>query len=251
MMRIKQLLGLAAAVALSTPTFAISYSGSALQGVLDGITQTTASNPTGNSSIDVTNDYLNDGIDTYWAIGGSGGAVNTLIVELASFKDDTIFGIYDAITNQYVEIFDGAASAGDSNKTISMLLDGSIEIGGVDTGTDFSGNMFNFYLDSSASNGGGLFYSDTNLNTDGIDHMLAFQGVGDQVQIGKYAAGEWGSNEYILAWEDLYDGGDKDYTDFVVMVESVNPVPVSAPATLALMSLGLLGLAGASKRRKV
>jgi len=246
-MKIKQLLGLATIAALSTPTFAITYggdgSGSVLQSVLDGITQT------GNSSIDVTSDYLNDGIDSYWAIGGSGGSVNTIIMELAGFKNDTTFGIYDAATTQYVEIFDGAASAGDYSKTISMLLDGSILINNMDTGLDFAANQFTFYLDSSVNSGGGLFYSDTSLNSDGVDHMVAFEGVDDLIQIGPYMAGIWGSNEYILAWEDLDNGGDKDYADFVIMVESVNPIP--APATLALMGFGLLGLVSASKRRKM
>jgi len=254
-MKKTQLLGLVAAAVLSTPTFAITYGssgGSTLQGVLDGITQTTPSNPTGMSSIDVTSDFLNDSSDTYWAINGSGGAVNTIIVELAGFKDQTTFGIYDPGTDQHVEIFDGAASAGDLNKTLSILLDGSVLIGGVDTGKDFDANRFNFYLDSSAGNiegyQGGLFYSDTTLNSDGVDHMAAFQGQGDTVQIDPYAPGIWGANEYILAWEDLYGGGDADYSDFVVMVESISPVP--APATLALMGIGLLGLVGTSRRRK-
>ena len=50
-----------------------------------------------------------------------------------------------------------------------------------------------------------------------------------------------------MAWEDLAGGGDLDYNDFVLITESVNPMP--EPSMLALFGIGLLGLFGGSRAR--
>lgn len=241
----KQLLALAAAAAFALPVSAVPFGdgGTALQGVLDGIATDGAN--------DVTAATDEIGNDEIWAVGGSGGAVSTIIIELAGFAGGNTFGVYDSTNSaNSVELFAGAEGTGDQ-VVLSILADGSVLIGGVDSGVDFAANQFGFYLDSSVFAGGDLFFSETSLNNDGVDHMAAYQGVGEEIQILPFAPGLWGSNEYILAWEDLNCNiaCDRDYTDFVVLVESISPAP--EPLTLSLLALGLIGVGAASRRRQV
>ena len=189
-----------------------------------------------------------DEIDTLWTIKTREAAA-TIVIELAGSANTNTFGIYDTNdSSSRVELFAGAA--GTASQAVLMIgADGSVWINWVDTGIDFAANSFGYYLDSSTRNRGGLFFSDTTLNADARDHMVAYQGKGtDTIKIGWHRTQLWGVDSYALAWEDLAGGGDSDYQYFVVMVNSVLPVPL--PAAVWLFASGQLALIGTSGRTK-
>jgi len=232
-----------AALGLAAPVMAAftgyGDDGDALQGVLNSIT--VGPDPC-HSSVDVVADAIDDAKDSYWSITATGGSVSTVVVELAGFKDNNKFGVYDAADpSTFVQLFAGAQGAGEQ-ALLGITAKGDVFVNSTDTGKDFAGNNFGFYLDSSYYDDGGFWYSDTDLNADKMDHMVAFRGKNiDTVQIDPWSAGLWTDGEYVFAWEDLKASeADNDYEDFVVMVESIVPVP--GALILGVLGLGAVGL---------
>ena len=220
-----------------------------LQNVLNNIT--VAPTP-GVSSVDVKNDAILDVWDSYWEPTAGGGTYATMIVEITAGATSHVFGIYDAANpGVTAQIFVGADLPG-YKSTIDFYASGVIQIvtknlAGTIVGTStstapfavdsFGTPTFGFYLDS--------WKSDTALNSDGKDHMVAYQGKAtnpDKIQIFPFSAGDWTDNHFILAFEDGYNLGDVDYQDFVVLIESVNPVPVPGAVLLGILGLSAAGI---------
>jgi len=209
-----------------------SDGGAALQDMLDAVTIS----PAAGSSIDVINDAIDDGYDSYWSVSASGSSIQTLVIELAAVqRSGNTFGIFEmGNPGNQIPLFDGSEMYG--SKVVTLLDDFTVLVNFTPSGSSFSANGFGYYLETAAS---GTWYSDTVLNSDGWDHMMAYQGNdSDIVDLSGFAGGLFQSNEYILAFEDQPIGvaNLSNYDDFVVLVESVTPIP--EPATFVILGLG-------------
>jgi len=252
---------------LSSGAMATPIQGSTLQNGLNALSQ-------GGSFYNVhTSQYSPDEV---WEITSSAASATALIFEFTPYAGTNTFGIYDIYNpDTKLQLYNGAATTGAKRL---LTVDDSLGAGQVRFTTysfspwfsnsvnNFTSNLFGYYVDSSASAGGGVFYSQSSLNsnTSGgnggtTDHFVSFRG-DNNLRLDLDGAGKkfsyatFSSGEFILAAEattfdaPLPVNTNFDYADFVVLVQSVNPVDlpsVSEPKTAALLVLGLLGLLSA------
>ncbi len=198
------------AQATPTPVNALGESGSSSALSLQGII-----NARGNTLVNIGSDasQLSNGIggDALWTAAGS--ISSAMVIEVAGYAANNAFGIYNAADpSQMVQIFGGSAAGGATASTAATFA------------------SFGFYLQNSVA--GFTWYSDSSLNADGLDHMVAYQGKGETLNLGSDAgapAGSvaWDANSYLLGWEDL-SLGDWDYNDMVLTVSNVGLPGVSA-----------------------
>lgn len=191
--------------------------------------------------------YTQQKQSSYWSVNSSSGSISTIMLQIAAYNGHDTFGIFDPNDpSNKLALFTGGVNGGQA--ALSVYTGGGYAVN-FGAKTYFSTtNYFGYYLTTPS----GTYYSAPNLNEaggttypDGTPHMVAYQGDNSSVlkPMNGFPGGVWDSNEYILAWEDLpWGASDLDYNDFIVMVESVHPVP--EPAVLGMFGLGVLLIGG-------
>jgi hypothetical protein len=232
------------------------FNTSQLQGVFSDI----------GSSINVINDQSNDALFTRQS---SGGTINTLFFRNPNASFQNSFGIYSAADPSLkLQIFSGSI-APDDTEGVQFNANGSVQLIGQPASLVAGfGSVFGFYIQSNQAGCCGYptqyFYSEDSLNPDQEAQALIYKGKGDNVNLGEAGDGVPGcgsncfsdANEWYVAFGDLDNPqgpgsinghGDDNYSDLVVQVESIQPIP--EPGSVALFGSGLLMLAGAARRR--
>lgn len=210
----------------------------------------------GTCAVGFVDDRVPEGADAVWQ--APGGAAVTILIEVAGFASQNQFGLYDANNpNVFLPVFLGVSGSG-ANATITFTQNGSggydvTLSGGAGGSATFSSLDFGYYISTpQATLGVPTYYSNSALNPDGQDHLFAYMGNGSTFSssTGLYSVPSalrgttFASNQHLLAWEDLVNGGDRDYQD---MVMHVSAVPL--PGALGLLALGGLGFGAFARRR--
>jgi hypothetical protein len=172
-----------------------------------------------------------------------GTAISTFVfTDLACQNLVDSFGIYSFYDpSKTLTVFNGTPGVG-SSVTVDFFNDGSVTAGGQSVAG--FGDTFGFYYNY----GENTFYSDDARNFDGA-RAFAYQGNDSSVlKIGNKQPSLFALDQWIIA----FDGTEfKDYNDFVVLVQNVQAAttPVPEPTTIVLFGIGLIGLAGYSRKR--
>jgi hypothetical protein len=110
----------------------------------------------------------------------------------------------------------------------------------VDLGTMPVGSVMDFYVIANGYNGGkNVFTTVASANPDKLAHVIGLN----------YAVNAYQSDSgyLILGFEDLLNGGDKDYNDVMIAIEGL---AVATPEPALWLTLGTFGMLGLLARRR-
>jgi len=180
-----------------------------------------------------------------FSMGSRSGNVDLLATITSAATGE--FGIYD-ISNTATKLTLFSSRSLATNSTIKINFTGNIfrtlDVNDalIDTAT-FASSSFGFYETNAT---GQTTYSQSALNT--VDSFLTYRSKNVSVTLPGYNGtsvpdlGHW----YIAAEDGISTAAD--YSDWVIRLESAQPVP--EPGTMMLLGLGMLGMAVYGKRRQ-
>jgi len=178
-----------------------------------------------------------------------GSSSSTYIATISWYYPDIEFGIYEyGDTSTKLKLFnESTATVGDSvtfefNQAGNWVK--SYDAGGLIDQTTWFGD-FGFYAIGTdhQQNPIGPYYSEDNLNPYNDAHFLTYEAKGDVVTIPNKGTGSDAGHWYVASETDIPSNRtvNGDFTDFVVLVESIIPVPVPAAVLLGVIGLGVAG----------
>lgn len=136
------------------------------------------------------------------------------------------YGSTAAYTNTLTMLVNGVATPETTAGVLNNQLSGIGDF--VNLGFVNAGDSITFQLNVLTT--GKTWYSDSESNSDGINHVYSTAFLGDyesNIPAGTY-----------VGFEDIFRGGDLDYDDQTFVFTNVSPVP--EPETYAMMLAGLM-----------
>lgn len=174
-----------------------------------------------------------------------------LRIEVTANSTSQIFGMWFDNDNDgstiadrvFAPLFNGGATAGAAALVVFDILNQDVTVNGT-LYQNFGNSGFGFYLQPTGTPNP-TWYSVDELNPNDETMFVAYQ--------------RSDVNRWFFGFEDVARnafcqgpgnaGGDCDHNDIVVSIESIQGGRIPEPGSLALLGLGLAGLAAASRRK--
>jgi hypothetical protein len=207
------------------------------------------------STLDAVNDQSTHAI---FEPASSGTSAATYIATVSYTASDVEFGIYDySDSTNTVKVFDSFSMTLPVGRSVSIdfipgvkVVSHASGIGDIQQTLQYFED-FGFYSvainSTTGARTGPMYFSEDSLNQ-GYARFLTYEAKGETVTIGSNTgtdAGHW----YVAAEVASYPGDPlapssfpADFSDFIVQMESITPVPVPGAILLGMLGLSVAGI---------